>query len=265
MALVLGPLKLAKKYLADVLRNRITAHLAEDCPTILEDWDSVAYSVSASTPSLLDDGDDTQITQSPSDSGPADYLTKDFIPDPISFLELARVCELPSIFATLSYLLCRDSPTQKKMLSRMTRVDLETLLLGKDRMMHFVSKEGVAELEIDSWIPEYYGDSYNHLNCTDPGCHTALFKVWAKVLEDVMCYGDPLAIFRMAILKYRKEEENSPSHDEYRYGERRDDICFSCKYRLENNLEAFREHLFDNLPTFFPLQENKPQMADSED
>ena len=241
-SLVLSPLKLAIKYQADVLRNRIVAHTCEDCPTTLEDWDEVAYS--ESSPAKSDPSDET--------SEPLDYSTKDFLPDPISFMALARECNLPAVFATLLYSLCRYSTARKEKLSRMTKEDLETLFLGKDRMIRWISGPAADILEIQSWISEDY---YNSINCNDRACHPPLFKTWSNLLEDVMSNGDPLATFREAVLKYRK---NDFVNDSYR-SEIRDEICCWCEDRLANKLDDLRHDLFDQLPSFFPLLEINPE------
>jgi hypothetical protein len=255
--MVLGPLKLANKYQADVLRNRITAHTGDDCPTTLCDWDNVAYSSSAkSDPSDV-------ASQSESCLDNSDHLTKDFLPDPISYMVLARECNLPATFATLSYSLCRKSTTQKEKLSLMPKRDLETLFLGKERMMHFISGAAANQLEITSWCEEVYGDHSGGIYCMGRECHPPLFKTWSILLQNVMCDGDPLATFREAALKCRKDAdaEAEPSFDPWDYGSTRDEICFCCKYRLADKLEDLRQDLFDKLPFFFPLQEVDPKAA----
>jgi hypothetical protein len=250
-ALVLGPLKLAMKYQADVLRDRITAHLSDDCPTTLQDWDEVAY------PAEFDDDPSNEISQSEWVDTP-DYLAKDFFPDPASYLILARECDLPVIFATLLYSLCGDSTTRKEKLSRMTRGDIETLFLGKDRMIRWISGPAADELKIKSWTPEYDYHQWNDqgFNCQDKRCHPPLFKAWSKILQDVMCYGDPLATFRATVLKYRKYAD-----DHVDDGETRDEICVWCKDRMANKLDDLRQDLFDELPSFFPLRDINSQVT----
>ena len=250
-ALVLGPLKLAKKYQADVLRHRITAHLSDDCPTTLHDWDKVAY------PAESDDSDPSNETSSQSSADIPDYLTKDFFPDPASYLTLAHECDLPVIFASLLYSLCRDSTTRKEKLSHMTKRDMETLFLGKDRMIYWISGPAANLLEIESWIPEYRYEGFgNEANCQDERCRPPLFKAWSKLLQDVMCYGDPLATFRATVLKYRKYVDAATDRDyAYGHGYMRDEICVWCKGRMADKLDDLRQDLFDELPSFFPLRD----------
>lgn len=230
------------------MRNRIIAHLSADCPTTLEDWDKVAYL----TESNLSDG-----TSSQSNTEKSDYLTKDFFPDPVPFITLARGCDLPAMFATLLYLLCQNSTAQKQKVSRMTKGDLETLLLGKDRMMKFISVPAAAQLEIESWI----ADPYDYNYCRDESCHPPIFKMWSTLLQDVMWYGDPLATFRMMALEFRKEVSDSVDNGThgYNYGGRREEICIWCKDRMADKLDALRRDLFDQLPSFFALEESDLQ------
>jgi hypothetical protein len=82
-----------------------------------------------------------------------------------------------------------------------------------------------------------------------------------------MCDGDPLATFREATLKCRKDadaeaEAEAEAEDPFEdYGSTRDEICLWCKYRLADKLEDLRQDLFDKLPFFFPLQEVDPKAA----
>lgn len=245
-SLVLGPLKLAKKYQADALRDRIIAHAYKDCPITLEDWDEVAYSSPANGSDISDETSQPCLY-------PSDYSTKDFLPDPISFMALARECDLPAIFSTLLYSLCRDSATRNEKLSRMTKADLETLFLGKERMIHYISEQGAVTLEIDWWVQPWGFDS-DVAECIDRGCRLPIFKTWSTLLQAVMCDGDPLATFREAALTYRKDEPD----DNDSVGIR-DELCFWCKARLANKLDDLRQDLFGQLPSFFPLQEINPQ------
>jgi len=141
--LVPGPLKLAKKYQSGVLENRLITHFKESYPTTLKAWDEVAY------PSPAKPGSKPPDKSSHVD--PSSYLTKDFLSDPVSLVTLARECDLPVIFAALLYSLCRYSPTRKRQLSHMTREDLETLFLGKVRMIRFISGPAADQLGIESW------------------------------------------------------------------------------------------------------------------
>ena len=257
-ALVLGPLKLAKKYQADALRDRITAHLSDDCPDTLEDWDKVAY------PADFDAQDPSNETSSQSQVDPPAYLAKDFLPDPASYLPLAHECDLPIMFATLLYSLCRDSTTRKEKLSRMTRGDIEMLFLGKDNMMSWIIGPAAGQLEIESWIPEdiYERFSDDEINCRDPRCHPPLFKAWSSLLQDVISYGDPLTTFRATALKYRKYMDDHPDDDYgYAYMGTRDEICFWCKDRMAKKLDHLRQDLFDELPSFFPLRNGNSQVT----
>ena len=248
---MLGPLKLAKKYQADVLRDRITAHLSNDCPTTLQDWDEVAY------PTELDDSDPSKETSSQSNVDNPDYLAKNLFPDSAPYLILAHECDLPVIFATLLYSLCRDSTTRKEKLSRMTREDVEKLFFGKDRMIWWIS--GQLEIESESWIPKYgYRSFSNETKCQDQqGCYPSLLKAWSKLLQDVVCHGDPLATFRATALKYRKYMGESDHLDHtYDYdGQTRYEICVWCKDKIANKLDGLRQDLFDELPSFFPLKD----------
>jgi hypothetical protein len=247
------------KYQADILQDRITVYLAESSPTTLDDWDEVAYSTESGQSSNLKDPSESSL--SGHDDDPSNYLTKDFIPDPISFLTLARECGLLVTFSTLLYSLCRDSATRKEKLSRMTRADQETLFLGKDRMMRFVAKSGAAQLEIESWVPEdppRY--PYGHTICMEVECHTLVVRAWSKILEDVMFYGDPLAIFRMIALKIRKYADGHFNREHQFYG----DICRWCKDRLASKLDDLRQSLFDELPSFFPLKDNNLNLQTTE-
>jgi hypothetical protein len=253
---VLGPLKLATKYQADVMRNRIIAHLAGDCPTTLEDWDKVAY------PDKTDVSDEAS---SESCFDHSDYLTKDFFPDPISFITLARKSDLPRTYATLLYSLCgRSAATRQERLSRMAKEDLETLLLGKDRMINFISGEAAVELEIETWIPQ---DDYRYhdsgLDCTNRKCHPPVFKAWSTLLQDVMCFGDPLATFRTTALQYRKyfdDNIDDPPDPDLDWDSRpRDEICLWCKRRMADKLDNLREVLFNELPSCFTLNKSSTQ------
>jgi hypothetical protein len=243
--LVLGPLKLALKYQADVLRDRIVNHLSNDCPTTLEGWDKVAY------PTELDDSDPMDEPSNQSWFNTPDYLAKDFFSaDPSSYLMLARSCDLPVVFATLLYSLCTDSMTRKGKLSRMTRGDMETLFLGKDRMMSWISGPAVDELKIESWIQVEEGNF-----CSGRSCQIPLFKVWSRLLQDVMRYGDPLGTFRATALRYQIQDQAGDDDHDYEYDYRgRDEVCCWCKDRIAEKLFDLRQNLFDQLPSFFPLR-----------
>ena len=142
-----GPLKLAIKYQADTLRKRIISHLEYCWPTNLCDWDSVAPQ-----PAVWKDTADTESAD--------DY--SDFCPDPVPFIALARECNLRDILATIFYSLCCESKLRMKKLSRLRREDLETLMLGRERMMNYICGPAARQLEIPSWEIEeserYHGD-----------------------------------------------------------------------------------------------------------
>jgi hypothetical protein len=250
---VLGPLKLSTKYQADVLRNRILAHIEGDCPTTLQDWDEVAYSTQIDPSNWSSD-----VASSQSDDNPPEYLTRYFFSNPISFIALARECDIPIIYATVLYSLCRDSDSRQGILSCMGREDLQTLVLGKDRMMSFISGPAHEQLRIKSWttVTAEYSDV---THCGDEQCHPPLIKDWSTILQDVMRYGDPLATFRVAALKYGKHK------DEYElgyndYGLPRTEIWFLCQVRMIRKLEELRQVLFDKLPYFFSSERNQPDL-----
>jgi hypothetical protein len=134
---VAGPLKLATKYQADSLRKRIVSHLETDWPSTLDAWDDIAY---------------TAVKLQPDPYDRSDHCAMDSFPDPVPSISLARECDLPDILVAAFYSLCCDSKTRREKLSRMTRGDLETLMLGRERMMSFICGPAALQLEINTWV-----------------------------------------------------------------------------------------------------------------
>ena len=245
-----GPLKLATKYQADILCNRIIAHLETDWPTTLEAWDSIAY----------DDPDASDGASSQSPETDSDTLPKQFCPDPVPFISLARENNLPAVLAIVFYSLCRNSTSRTEELSCMTRGDVESLMLGRERMMSFIGGPGADQLDINSWVPleDYYDhSSYPSVNCTDKSCRYPVVVTWLGIVQDVMRSGDPLATIRASARKLDKEAEKALKEEEHRFYNRDDDhrneMCLWCKSRLSDGLFDLRQTLFDQLPFFFPL------------
>jgi hypothetical protein len=258
--LVAGPLKLATKYQADGLRSRIISHLETDWPTTLESWDEIAYAAVT-----LDPETPNETSSQLSATDDPNFLRKDLCPDPVSFISLARECDLPGIFGIIFYSLCRDSTTRKEKLSCMTKEDLELLMLGREQMMSFICEEGTGQLEIDSWVMDYheYKDSGRLIYCDKKGCHTPVFKAWLDILQNVLRDGDPLATFRVEARKL-KQYVNRHMDDErrnyYDYNDFRDEMCIWCKSRLSEGLFDLRQTLFDKLPSFFAPRQYDPQV-----
>jgi hypothetical protein len=157
---VAGPLKLATKYQADSLRKRIVSHLETDWPTTLDAWDDIAYTAVKLKPDPSDP--DGTFSQS---SDQSDHCAMDSFPDPVPFISLARECDLPDNLVAAFYSLCCDSKTRREKLSRMTRGDLETVMLGRECMMSFICGPAALQLEINTWVQ----DSGNGIfrDCTD--------------------------------------------------------------------------------------------------
>jgi hypothetical protein len=200
--------------------------------------------------------------ETPSESyfNPSDYLSKDFMPDPIPFIKLARECALPKSYATLLYSLCGFTATRRDRISRLEKGDLETLLLGKERMMNFINELADGQLEIESWAQQDgYGDTWHPQNCTDGKCRPPIYKVWSTLLQDVIRYGDPLATFRMTAIQYRKyADDHCDDPYDYDYEESlREEVCLWCKQKMAVKLESIREDLFNELSSFFPFNDTK--------
>jgi hypothetical protein len=134
----------------------------------------------------------------------------------------------------------------------MEREDLETHLLGKDRMMEFISNMAADSLMIDPRIQQNGYRSSMWDNCSDEGCNPLTFQVWSTLLQDIICYGDPLATFRMSALQFR-------NHNDDEYGRSKDELCCQCKELIARKLENIREHLFKKLPSIFPLNNTDSQ------
>jgi len=240
-ALIAGPLKLATKYQADSLRNRIVSHLNTDWPTTLCAWDDVAYAAVKPKP------DSSEADEACSHSSlDESHRTIDFCPDPIPFISLARECDLPDIFATIFYSLCYDSETRSEKLSRMTRGDLEVLFLGKEHMMSFIC--GPASAGLGFWVNSGY----------DTDCRTQCYKFiileWSDIVTNMM-RGDPLGILRTHVLECRQfvKDHQDGLYRDYNYNGEPDDMCIACKESMADELENLRQKVFDDLPSFFPL------------
>lgn len=244
--LVAGPLKLATKYQADSLRNRIVTHLETDWPMTLKEWDQVAYANEAEAEPDTNTSDESHPNSN-------HLLTQNFCSNPALYIKLARECNLPNILAIISYSLCCNSEARKEKLSYLDREDLEVLLLGKERMMNFICGEGVDELEVNYWVQ--VGDN----DCDDMPCHTPVLKEWSFVLEDTMRDGDPLTTFRAGARKLRKIPGVVDNDDDYFDGGYRWKMCGMCRKRLAAGLDRVREILFAKLPSFFALERNNQE------
>ena len=254
--LVAGPLKLATKYQADILRSRIMSHIETDWPTTLEAWDEIAYNAviepdtSNETSSQAAASDETSSQSSAKESEPQ------FCPDPVSFISLARECNLPDVMAIVFYSLCPNLTSRPEKLSRMTRADIELLMLGRERMMSFICRPGADQLDISSWvlIDLYSGHALDlGISCGSRGCRYPVMKAWLAIVQDVIRYGDPLATFRASARKLYEETGESSSGYDYCSELYNDEMCIFCKARLSEGLFDLRQTIFDQLPTFFSL------------
>jgi hypothetical protein len=230
-ATVLGPLKLAAKYQADSIREHIVSHLEEDWPTTLDDWDKLMYA--------------SEETSSSNSMPPTDNkgcCNKDLLPDPIPFISLAREYDCRDLLGTIFYSLCPDSGLCREKLVRMTQADLTTLILGKKKVMRYVSLAAMDELKT-ALEEEDFGDS-----CQARMCHVFVFKTWSAILEDVMFHGDPLTTFRTKVINLRHNLENQEVGNGWMEPT---DMCYRCQGLLADQLTELRYLLFDELPSFF--------------
>jgi hypothetical protein len=84
-----------------------------------------------------------------------------------------------------AYSLCGDSKTRKDKLSGMTRGDLESLMLGRERMMSFICQQVTPRWEIDS-CDDDFEDSSRLIYCTDKDCLIQFCRAWLNILQDIL-------------------------------------------------------------------------------
>lgn len=274
--LVAGPLKLATKYHVDGMRNRIVSHLKEDWPTSLAEWDSIAY---VTNEIEGDDSDDeSSLTETPTETqteNPNHLSIQNFCRNPVPFIQLARECDLPDVLATIFYSVGCESSTRKEILFNMAQGDLQTLILGRERMMTFICDQGAHDLVIDSWAPDISIDEWitqpacMNVFCRSKHCHYLVLKKWLDILQPIMRYGNPLATLRMEMRKLRQQDAEDHYSGDYYDSEYpsslRRDICTYCKDKLADGLKDLRRTLFDRLPFFFGLKQDDPPLAPEEE
>ena len=242
-----GPLKLAKKYQADSLRERIVSYLETIWPTNLKDWDEVVH-VTAK-PNLSE----KTSFEPPTDE---DSPTVDLCPDSAPFIKLARESDVPKILATVFYTLCCDSKTRRRDLSCMTREDLERFMLGKERMTKFICRQAALDHNLKPWESARVHLCDIDEQPTSKAYQLHVFKAWLDIVRDSIRSGDPLAIIRTKSLECQRltEDEFYAPND---VGQ--EQFCTPCGERMVIILEKIREELFSKLPFFFDLEDRSLQ------
>jgi hypothetical protein len=243
VSLLIGPLKLARKYQADALQNRIVSYLESNFPTTLDAWDQLAYRA------IKPERGSSQLETASHGQLPAENLALDFIPDPVSFISFARECDLPKVLAPIFYSLCRDSIARKRILPLMKREDLEALLVGKERMMNFICGPVGMPVGIEGWVTDPEVNRPWGIYCADRKCYSPVFRAWSSMLQDILRNGDPLRTFWVTALEYR-EDISLGFEGEYGH-DYRDEMCGCCKGLIADKLDSLRQDLFSQLPNFF--------------
>lgn len=136
---MLGPLKLATKYLAETLRARIIKHLEHNFPNTLASYDAMVSERMANVHYLQ-------------------FNPVKFGPDPAIITHLAHTCDVPSLLPTAFYLLSTRRHTDdidtivgdpkgpnalapSSAWSLLTVTDLHRLMVGKERIARWLHKQ----------------------------------------------------------------------------------------------------------------------------
>jgi hypothetical protein len=246
-SLVLGPLKAAIKYQADALKKRITNHISSCLPTTLRKWDELAY--------INDDfGEDDFEEEAARENSlredavynPYPLSYRKVYQDPVSFIRLARDCNLPEILPPLFYSLCRQTGESDRHLQKMDNSDLLVLSAGKTCLLQYISHNALQNIGLrykNSKIPV---TNYEEKFCAE--CFSPLRTIWLGILEENMGSADPLETFRSYSFMLRRRAHRRMRSESASPGTV---SCADCDLYLARSLGDLRQKLWKLLPSFF--------------
>jgi len=238
---MLGPLKIATKYEVDALRLQIISHFEAEWPDTLPAWDK------------LEDQIESRFVED-------DIITLGKLePEPASVILLARRCDVPRLLPSAFYHLSRLSAATRfeedccedgsevlfpsffgirqrrrrsAFWSLLTRQDLDTLALGKERMGRWISKQ--ARILLCSSFTTQKAE-----------CRKGAALIWAQLQSDILMHMDILTSLRklaLALLDLDQEVVGS--------------LCHTCRFKLASSSMDRREQFFSLLPHFFGLDDD---------
>jgi hypothetical protein len=238
-------LKLAIKYQADPLIQRLTPIVAQQWPNKLDDWDKLEDDIGATMKNT-----------------PPGTTINDISPDPAPAIRLGHDCNLPQLLPIAYYHLSRlytdadsdkvDPDWQPSVLvgsfwttrprrdclsrrSLLSNYDREIVALGRERMTRWMAKQ--------AW------QVFHQWTCQSGECHNlGVYTFWCELQMDIMTRMDILSTLRDTMNRVHDVHSN----DGY--------VCSPCRGLIEYRLGDVREKFFTILPLFFGMGHWDPEL-----
>ena len=238
-------LRLAIKYQAIALVQRLTPLVSQQWPNKLDDWDKLEDNIVAAMK-----------------NAPPGTNINDISPDPASVIRLGRDCDLSILLPIAFYHLSRlytdansdkvsndwQPPTLKGSIwtqrprrgcwakrSLLSNDDKDIVALGRERMTRWTAKQ--AWQVFDRWICESG-------KCRDLG----VYPFWCELQADIMIRMDILSALRDSIHRVHNVHSNECF------------VCAPCRAAIESKLALVREKFFTILPHFFGMASWDPEL-----